>query len=124
MNKKSKTNTDSESKQSPFSFFLLPQPFFFNFDIKNKFLGRITNKDHQIKKNKENDAFLFVGPPLSGKGTQSKILKEKLNLVHVNIGNALRSKRKEDSELGIYYFYYDLLFLLFFIIFIMIYYYL
>jgi adenylate kinase len=44
--------------------------------------------------------FIVLGPPGSGKGTQSKLLADKLNYAHLSTGEILREKAKEDSDLG------------------------
>lgn len=43
---------------------------------------------------------VLMGPPGSGKGTQGKLLAEKLNLPHVSIGNIFRDMVKSASEEG------------------------
>jgi adenylate kinase len=43
---------------------------------------------------------IFLGPPGSGKGTQAKILAERLGLMHLSTGDILRQEIKRDSELG------------------------
>lgn len=43
---------------------------------------------------------LFFGSPGVGKGTQSKIISEKLNLKHISTGDILREIIKTESELG------------------------
>jgi adenylate kinase len=43
---------------------------------------------------------ILFGPPGAGKGTQSKILIDKYNLVHLSTGDMLRSHLKEQTELG------------------------
>lgn len=42
----------------------------------------------------------LFGPPGSGKGTQSQLLKEKLQFAHVASGDLLRKERDSGSELG------------------------
>lgn len=42
--------------------------------------------------------FVFLGAPGSGKGTQSKILAKKYQLIHLSTGDILRNEK--DSELG------------------------
>ena len=42
--------------------------------------------------------FVFLGPPGSGKGTQSKILAKKYQLTHLSTGDILRNEKK--SKLG------------------------
>lgn len=43
---------------------------------------------------------IFFGPPGSGKGTQAKILAEKLNYLHISVGEFLRKEIATGSELG------------------------
>lgn len=43
---------------------------------------------------------LLMGPPGSGKGTQSDLLAKKLNYLHFSMGAALREFGKGDSELA------------------------
>lgn len=44
--------------------------------------------------------FLIFGPPGSGKGTQSVMLAEKFNLLHLSTGDMLRAEIKGGTELG------------------------
>ncbi len=44
--------------------------------------------------------FVIFGPPGSGKGTQSKNITEKYNLVHLSTGDLLRTEINTGSELG------------------------
>lgn len=43
---------------------------------------------------------VFIGPPGSGKGTQSLRLKDYLGIVHLSTGEMLREARQAGSELG------------------------
>lgn len=43
---------------------------------------------------------VILGPQGCGKGTQAELLKEKLDLFHIEMGLALREVAREDSELG------------------------
>ena len=43
---------------------------------------------------------VFLGPPGSGKGTQSRILSETLLIPHVSTGEALREAVRANSPLG------------------------
>ena len=43
---------------------------------------------------------ILLGPPGSGKGTQSVRLKEKLGISHISSGDLLRDAVKRETELG------------------------
>ena len=43
---------------------------------------------------------LFLGPPGSGKGTQSKIFSENLEIAHLSTGDILRKEVERKSRLG------------------------
>lgn len=43
---------------------------------------------------------IFVGPPGAGKGSQAKILSEKLNVPHISTGDMFRAHLKNDTKLG------------------------
>ncbi len=43
----------------------------------------------------------LFGPPGAGKGTQSKLILEKYNLVYISTGDILRAEIKEKTDLGI-----------------------
>jgi adenylate kinase len=43
---------------------------------------------------------ILVGPPGSGKGTQAKLLSERLGLVHIGTGDILREAVRTNSPLG------------------------
>ncbi|HSC36345.1 MAG TPA: nucleoside monophosphate kinase, partial [Chitinophagaceae bacterium] len=43
---------------------------------------------------------IIFGPPYSGKGTQGKLVAQKLNYVHISTGDALRSEKQQNTELG------------------------
>jgi adenylate kinase len=43
---------------------------------------------------------ILLGAPGAGKGTQSEILEDRLNMVHISSGDLLRENVKNDTELG------------------------
>jgi len=43
---------------------------------------------------------LILGPQGSGKGTQARLLSERLNLFHLEMGEMIRKKAEENSPLG------------------------
>jgi adenylate kinase len=44
--------------------------------------------------------FILFGKPGSGKGTQSKVLSERLKIRHIDVGNILRHNIQNRTELG------------------------
>ena len=43
---------------------------------------------------------VFIAPPAAGKGTQSDLLKEKYNMVHISTGDLLRHEVSSNSDIG------------------------
>ncbi|MGI3136001.1 MAG: adenylate kinase [Candidatus Phytoplasma vitis] len=43
---------------------------------------------------------ILIGPPASGKGTQSLILSKKLNIPHISIGDIFRENLRNKTDLG------------------------
>lgn len=44
--------------------------------------------------------YLLFGPPGAGKGTQSKKLCEKFNLIHISTGDIIREEQAKGSKIG------------------------
>ncbi len=44
---------------------------------------------------------IFLGPPGVGKGTQAKLVAEKLGIPHISTGDILRKARQEGTPLGL-----------------------
>jgi adenylate kinase len=44
---------------------------------------------------------ILFGPPFSGKGTQGKILAQRLGYNHISTGDILRKEKEMNSELGV-----------------------
>lgn len=44
---------------------------------------------------------IFLGPPASGKGTQSSLIVEKYGIVHIATGDILRNEIKNKTQLGV-----------------------
>ncbi|NUN11234.1 adenylate kinase [Candidatus Micrarchaeota archaeon] len=45
---------------------------------------------------------LLLGPPGAGKGTQAKLLKEKLSIPHISTGQIFRKEMADKTELGLF----------------------
>ena len=45
--------------------------------------------------------FIFLGPPGSGKGTQTSRLADKLSIPHIDTGSLLRKNIQDETELGV-----------------------
>ena len=55
----------------------------------------LVKRDREMKKE-----FIFIGPPGSGKGTQTKMLSEEYKLPHIDTGALLREEIASGSENG------------------------
>ena len=43
---------------------------------------------------------IFIAPPASGKGTQSKLISQTFNIPHISIGEIMRAFRDPNTEIG------------------------
>jgi len=43
---------------------------------------------------------IFIAPPAAGKGTQSEVLVEKYNYIHISIGDLLRIEIEKETKIG------------------------
>jgi len=53
-----------------------------------------------MNKNNKGLHVVFTGAPGCGKGTQARILKEKINICHLSTGEMLRAESQKDTALG------------------------
>lgn len=44
--------------------------------------------------------FIIMGPPGAGKGTQAKLISEKLGLIHISTGDLIREEQAKDTKIG------------------------
>lgn len=63
-------------------------------------LKRKREEEEEIKELKPKIFIILLGPPGSGKGTQSQLLLEKYNVVHISSGDLLRRERNADTPRG------------------------
>lgn len=84
--------------------FTIPNDFIIGFGLDYDGYGRNFPDIYSIvKTNPETSKMknlLVFGPPGAGKGTQSKILIEKYNLVHLSTGDILRAELSSNTTLG------------------------
>jgi adenylate kinase len=43
---------------------------------------------------------ILIGPPGAGKGTQSKLVSEKIGLIHISTGDLIREEQTNDTKIG------------------------
>lgn len=94
---------DSYSKDIPIDYYGL--------DLKNKFvvgwgfdydqIGRNTEDIYVLDENAGKPRYyVLFGPPGAGKGTQAKLLKERMGYWHISTGELLRNEIAAGTELG------------------------
>ncbi len=77
----------------------IPNDFIVGYGLDYDGYGRNYDEIYTIKSEKFLNLLIF-GPPGAGKGTQSKQLIEKYNLVHLSTGDILRAEIESNSKLG------------------------
>ena len=93
---------DAYKKDFPLDFvgIKIPNAFIVGYGLDYDELGRNLPEIYKLKKEKMIDFILF-GPPGAGKGTQAKIIKDKLGLTYIATGDMFRSHIKNETPLGI-----------------------
>jgi adenylate kinase len=43
---------------------------------------------------------ILIGPPGAGKGTQAKLMSQKLGLIHISTGDLIREEQAKDTKIG------------------------
>eukprot|EP00931_Biecheleriopsis_adriatica_P064504 TRINITY_DN39275_c0_g1_i1.p1 TRINITY_DN39275_c0_g1~~TRINITY_DN39275_c0_g1_i1.p1 ORF type:complete len:594 (-),score=56.69 TRINITY_DN39275_c0_g1_i1:95-1876(-) len=65
-----------------------------------KFLLDLSEEVSELRCDEQTNAFLFLGAPGSGKGTQGMLLAQKLNCAHLDFGQTVRTAIRNGSAVG------------------------
>jgi adenylate kinase len=78
----------------------IPNDFVVGYGLDYDGLGRNLNDIYILDEDKSMKNIILFGPPGAGKGTQSALLTERFDMVHLSTGDIFRANIKGETELG------------------------